>query len=576
MPKNVMKLLKSSHEHQQNDFDLSHRHLMTANFGELIPSTCIETVPGDYIEMRVSDLLRAIPMVTSPFMRVKQHFDCWFVPYNSLWSNFESFITQKYEPKHSGFNTGFKVAPYVNKYDLFSATNAANVYDVVGRSYSAGAHKLLNYLGYGRNDVSGSAANHPSVNLWRLAAYNKIWYEEYRQEYYDSGIRLMTASMFQDQVINPAVIFNFDDLTADSVSSANLQQSNVVDTNSLYFYARLREMTQMRYRCWKKDLFTGIMPSNQFGNVSTVDISNFRFSPFATSGEWNYLFIDGSSNLYAEGVTQGNSPVRGSSNVHPTSVSSNFDILALRKSEAIQIWRERALTAGNRVSDNLRSHYGDDVSYNEHRCTFLGSVDAPLNISDVNSTAQIGTGANQGLADVAGKGLSSMDDSVFKFKSKQFGVIMVMFSLLPEAEYNADGIDRLNQLIEPEDYFIPEYQDLGLEGVSSDNFYSTQLGISRVVGYAPRYFGYKQKLDKVFGTFQTGQPFAPWASPKYDVSAALGSPSASMPLSLLYVNPKIFDVNFAVSVDNSDQVICDFYFDVNAKRRMSISGLPNY
>lgn len=545
---------------------------MTANFGELIPSTCIETVPGDYIEMRVSDLLRAIPMVTSPFMRVKQHFDCWFVPYNSLWSNFESFITQKYEPKHSGFNTGFMVAPYVNKYDLFSATNAANVYDVVGRSYSVGAHKLLNYLGYGRNDVSGSAVNHPSVNLWRLAAYNKIWYEEYRQEYYDSGIRLMTASMFQDQVINPAVIFNFDDLTADSVSSANLQLSNVVDNNSIYFYARLREMTQMRYRCWKKDLFTGIMPSNQFGSVSTVDFDSLVYTNLPSNVSNSYvnaeIFRTG-ENLLAirqEGATAGTNLV----------TYNSFDILALRKSEAIQIWRERALTAGNRVSDNLRSHYGDDVAYNEHRCTFLGSVDAPLNISDVNSTAQIGTGANQGLADVAGKGLSSMDDSVFKFKSKQFGVIMVMFSLLPEAEYNADGIDRLNQLIEPEDYFIPEYQDLGLEGVSSDNFYSTQLGISRVVGYAPRYFGYKQKLDKVFGTFQTGQQFAPWASPKYDVSAALGSPSASMPLSLLYVNPKIFDVNFAVSVDNSDQVICDFYFDVNAKRRMSISGLPNY
>ena len=90
-----MKLLKRSANHARNDFDLSHRHVFTANFGEILPATQIETVPGDYIEMRASDLLRLIPMVTSPFLRAKQHIDVWWTPYEYLWDGFEPFITQK-------------------------------------------------------------------------------------------------------------------------------------------------------------------------------------------------------------------------------------------------------------------------------------------------------------------------------------------------------------------------------------------------------------------------------------------------------------------------------------------------
>ena len=82
MAKNVMKQLKPSANLGRNAFDLSHRNVFTANFGELLPCCCIETVPSeDYIEIKPSDLVRAMPLVTSPFLRAKQHIDFWFVPY---------------------------------------------------------------------------------------------------------------------------------------------------------------------------------------------------------------------------------------------------------------------------------------------------------------------------------------------------------------------------------------------------------------------------------------------------------------------------------------------------------------
>lgn len=549
MPKNVMKLLKPSPHRARNDFDLSHRHVYTANFGELLPSTCIETVPGDHIVMHASNLLRAIPLVTSPFLRAKQHIDLWFVPYRDLWHNFDQFMVKRDQPVSSALlRSAF--CPHAKLVDLWTLSNNPSFTDVVGRPLPIGAAKILNLLGYGDNYTQTSS---PKVNLFRLAAYNYIWYNEYRQKYYDDGSRLLSSGT------NVAGLFNFDDLDCSTEASAELSSR----ASSGYF---VRAMCQMRYRTWKKDLFTGLMPSTQFGSVSTVYSSNVRVQTLAnisTSSDELKGYRDANDLVIRQGTSTNGSKL----------VVRDLDVLSLRRSEAVQIWRENALRAGNRVSDNMRAHYGVESDFRDHRPTYLGSVSAPLNIGDVMTTANSSTGVNNSVGDIAGKGLSSLDDKVFAFDSKDFGVIMAIHSILPEAEYNASGIDRCNQLLESEDFFIPEYENLGLEAVASSTFVATPPNISLVIGYAPRYYAYKTKLDKCFGSFMTGGINAPWCTPKYDVSAALLSPNV-MPLECLYVNPELFDVNFSVAVSVQDQFLCDVYYDVDAVRPMSVVGLP--
>lgn len=595
-----MKLLKRTANHARNAFDMSHRHLVIANFGELLPITCLEVVPDDYVELSVADLLRAAPMVTSPFLRAKQHIDVYYVPYCDIWSQFEAFMTKRSEPKHANMYGQFAV-PHINLYNLQKVIENTDTTadDVVGMDFIRGAHKITDLLGYGRVDVSGSVSTHPSVNLWRLAAYNKIWYEHYRQQYYDSGLRFLSDNDFVNGVSNPAVIFNFDDLLCTSIQNSDLYAAaanTVIDQQTTANDLRIREMTQMRYRLWKKDLFTGLMPSTQFGNVSSISLSG------AGSLSDFYLYSNSNTASVALGIHNPSKQVAATSTTVAvsqqtindttfhvtdvnrqrvslaTSASGVLNILDLRKSEALQIWREAALTAGNRIADNMRSHYGSEAEYAMHESQLIGSVSAPLNISDVNATAQTtqtpASTVNTSLGDVAGKGISTIDDKVIKFKAKKFGVILVMFSLLPEAEYQSDGIDRMNQLLEQEDYFVPEYMDLGFEAVSSLDFYNMPTTAAKVVGYAPRYIGYKQKLDKCFSGFKSNDPFAPWASPKTDVAQAMASTDGVMPLQCLYVNPDLFNRNFVVGTSSSAQFICDFFFDCTKVSPMSVSSLP--
>ena len=635
MPKNVMKLLKPSPHRARNDFDLSHRHVFDANFGELLPATCIETVPGDNITLHASDLLRAIPFVTSPFLRAKQHLDVWFVPYHDLWHQFDAFITKKREPVSAAFKSA-DYCPHMSQYDLYNAINTAasapnNFKDIQGRSLTDRSYYLLELLGYG--DVKshhGTSADSFSVNPFRLAAYNYIWYNEYRQQYYDDGTRLLVNT---GSTPNAAQLFNFDDLTCDSVANS------LIHDTSLY-KQRLAAMSQMRYRCWKKDLYTGVMPSTQFGNVSAISVLNsgsISFSaPVSISGDTSmdlnrhgvYKYVSGSpvqlteeeyANMFNDQV--GSSPVPYSPNAiattqengvifngqsgvefdkhstpptfdlhkHSFSTTStasgsvsfaggSFDVLALRKAEAVQIWRENALRAGNHIKDNMIAHYGVASDFNDHRPTYLGSVSAPLNIGDIAATANSSTGVNDTVGDIAGKGLSSLSEKVFKFHAKDFGVIMVMFSMLPEAEYDATGIERTNQLLEAEDFFVPEYENLGLEAISTINIAPRSSGTASsatLLGYGPRYFGYKTKVDKVFGSFVGNGIFRAWSSQRSDVAINIGNMSSlAMPLGLLYVNPAIFDANFNVGIANSPQFLCDIYFDVDAVRPMSVIGLP--
>lgn len=566
MAKNVMKQLKPSANLGRNAIDLSHRNVFTANFGELLPCCCIETVPSDdYLEIKPADLVRAMPLVTSPFLRAKQHIDFWFVPYSALWSRFNEFMVDKSEPASSAFNER-NFLPWLSLTDLYTYAGASSVTDIVGRPLGVGAEKLLNLLGYScPAGYLQSTRESYNVNLFRLAAYNFIWYKEYRQKYYDDGTFGLSVGE------SPASLWNFDDVSCASQATAEISYGRTA--------TQMQAMLQMRYRLWKKDLFTGLMPAQQYGNVSTLSADNIQkvLNVVGYSGQV-FKNMNGTDPLMS-----GSGSNVGNLSLAAGTVRTITSVLDLRKAEAVQIWRENALRAGNQIEDNFEAHYGSKPrSHMITHPTYIGSYDSSLNIGDVISTAQTGSGTNQTLGDIAGKGMLSLDGHTIKFKTTDFGIVMGIFSMLPEAEYNALGVDRMNQLLEREDFFIPEYQNLGLEPVSSATFYSGQItgGSLNVLGFAPRYWGYKQKFDQCFGEMmhtaaKTGI-YSHWCSPKTDVPAQVAVNGGVLPLACLYVNPALFDINFSVSLAQSEQFLVDIFNNVTAIRGMSISGMPSY
>lgn len=564
-----------------------------------MPFLNIPTVPNGKYEIKTADLIRAIPMVTSPFLRAKQHIDLWFVPYNLLWSRFNEFMVDKDEKLSSALK-GRKFCPHVHLKELLNQIDAqTTATDIVGQDFRKGAYRLLDALGYptfkyyfgeGMSDSELDKA----VNLWPLLAYNYIWYTEYRQQYYDDGSHLAVSGY-------ETYMHNVDWLEC---STADL--ADVIRNTNHGFASYVYSMCQMRYRCWKKDLFTGLLPSTQFGNLSTLaidghDVLSITGTTGGSSGR--YSVSDGTmpsslsdvslanGNLIADNAESSPAYVGHNHAIRNQDLSISYaggqyiDVLSLRKAEAVQIWRENALRAGNFLEDNFEAHYGTKPKSHLHNHpVHIGSIDAPLNIGDIDSHAQITSdGANQQLADVAGKGISSLGNGKFNFQTSDFGVILGIVSMLPETEYMSTGIKLENQKLEREDYYISEYAKLGLQAINSASFYFGGT-YDFIPGYTPRDIAYKQQLDlchmDYFNATDAQGVFRSWTSPKYDVFDALEYRATHigdvLPLSCLYVNPALFDVNFSVGVENSRQFLVNYYFDIDAIQNMPVSGMPEY
>lgn len=600
---NFFKNLKPHADLSRHGFDLSQRHVFSTSAGLIQPVLNIPCVPNDFHQIRVSDLLRAMPIQTAAFTRCKQVVDFFFVPYVQLWHRWPDFINQRQDQTSSYFNTSLPIyAPHFDLGDLIQDLVINNSqesnFDSNGFNKFVGSCRLLDLLGYCNlfpfmdrtSDIviMGSGFNtseqavnainsfsqdhlHTNYNLWPILAYNKIWSDFYRNPYWDTSVE-------------PS-LFNVDNITGVDFDSAKCSSELVA------------RMFELRYHSWKKDYFTSLLPTQQFGDVSVV---NFGLNNFVLSS----LNKSTAGNLYGKASSDGgeitSGPAAGPIRWSATSVISNttpeLSVLALRRAEALQVWKEKVLRAGYRSADNYEAHFGVRPNFeSDNHPVFLGSVSQPLTIDDVTATAQTDASYNNALGDLGGKGVSFVDSDTIEFRGSDYGVLMAMHYIIPETEYNSFGVDKDKCLLEPFDYFTPEYQNLGLEPVVSTelSMFKEQEDL-KVIGYAPRYYCYKSSYDKVHGVFCHEPLSAPgfrgvfrhWVSPldrfqNFGIALPDGSSDINIGMSNpynQYVTPSVLDSIFYNRYDGSiikDQFVVDMNFSINSVRPMSVLGLPN-
>lgn len=605
----------------RNVFDLSQRHIFSAKAGQLIPVCCVDTVPGDKFEIDLVNIARTMPLNTAAFTRMKQHFDWVFVPYRSLWSRFNEFIAQRNDPRSALYGLNTMDNPNMNPVFTPNITlQALNriagqmgvIDDMHGFKKNAGAFRLLDMLGYGDFiHTDFSQVSTVSVNLWRLLAYQKA-----------------CAQFYRDPVHNPlidAFAFNVDDVQGTSVLNSAI--------TSVRTDATIQSILELRYRPWKKDIITGSVPTMQFGSVSAVPLSqqmvgSSTIPEVGVSDEWNSYYSASNGGFYPsklKGVApdgtspasllgdvsavndgtneQGNLVVNAQATYdtyaqirtihkHPNGVAtiaagtSLFDIIALRKAEAIQKWKERTLRAGFHTDKQFEAHYGVSADEDGRWCAdFIGSYESYINIDEVLTTAnnnptQGGSDVNNSVGDIAGKGVGLTQGDKLHFETNQFGCLMCIYSCTPEADYSSYGLDQNNALIERFDYFTSEFENLGLQAIPQSIYNVFGAGATtQVIGYGPRYWNYKTALDKVHGEFNfmrdgvTPGSLYDWATPRRDLTASTALPT----LGAYYVNPHVLDSIFAVAADDSqatDQLLVNAFCEVKAIRGMSVIGLP--
>lgn len=639
MSNKIFRDIKPQTHLNRNGFDNSRLHNFTAKIGELLPVLSLETVPGGHYEINVNDLMRTIPMNNAAFIRSIQHFEFYFVPYMQLWHEWDNFYTTRK-------NRSSSMSPYQQPTFVPQVNMARLVQSILGHTYGGDDHygDLGERLGHGMNKIANllgyrgayglsmqqstviNALSELKPNAFRAAAYQKICYDYYRQPYYD----------LPDD--NSVYAFNLDD---SNVVSGEIRNETPGGLDRYPF------LFQLHYRQWKKDLFTGVLPSTQFGAVSVVSTGgdgslsrtlpvsvNIFGSPHSddilTQPEQvyvsdmspigvteaplmitndGYLSVQGNNVSLGSGDSGEHSHVVNKSSIAqsiaatgsvtvPASAAGSFDILSLVRAQAIQRWREITLRSGFRATSQYEGHFGVKPIFTEKdKCVFIDSVSSPL---QVNAVTNLSAQGDVALGDLAANGTSVVSSNKkIKFDAKDFGVIMCIYSVLPEVTYSSFNIDPMNMKSERDDFFTPEFENIGLQTVSELSLrtaYNIEAGrfLNRAMGYVPRYAEYKIGVDRNSAEFHDTSDlsgfvgsFAGWSPERSFGALTTVEDEDLLPViqkSDFYVNPLYYRdifISRPTGIDDIgdskfDTFIHQCYFDIKSVLPMSVLGLPNY
>lgn len=611
---------------RRSGFDLSKRRLFTAKVGELLPVYWRLTYPGDKFKLGVQHFTRTMPVNTAAFTRIREYYDWYWVPLRLINKNIgQALVNMTDNPvQASGLQSARQVVqdiPFANIGNVSSSISTGTIFYLLavsngsmpeigsvisnqfGFKVSACSAKLLKYLGYGSLYPAGLTSFSPYVTgLYGLTTNTEL--DEYEARAVDNNLNLLPLLAyqkiyadyfrFQQWENNEPWTYNADYYNGGnffaSLSSADLAYKYMSSSNVLTF----------RYANWKKDLFMGVMPNSQLGDIATVSVG----SQDPSNTYIQARLIDSSnddplSDALLTGTRQNNTtaPVTVNAATGPQRTASgiigirnseiqgsfSFNILQLRMSEALQRYREVAQCSDQTYRDQIQAHFGVNLSAAlSDKCMWIGGHVSNLNIDDV-----VNTNLSDGNTNIKGKGTAS-GQGFENFSCDEHGVLMCIYHAEPLLEYVRSGNSRELFYTDTTDLPFPEFDSIGMESVSilelfnSGSLFSDSTNSSFfTLGYAPRYYELKTDVDDVCGAFTTTlQQWVAPVNPSYLsdwFSNFWALNGFKINFNWFKINPSVLDNIFIQKADStwdSDQLWIAAYFDIKAVRNFDYDGMP--
>lgn len=551
---------------QRNAFDLSHSDIFSIAPGMLLPIHCQEVNPNEHFEFNPNVYVRTMPLNTAAFVRAKQHVEFFFVPMRTLCRQWNQFIvgTDYKISSISALNnyTSLGVSmdlPPVAKGLAAHVSSVTQFKNIFGLPWASDSVRLFDMLGYGVNSSNistfSSVNGSKLVNIFRFLAYQKVYYDNYRNPLYE--------------VNNPSA-YNIDQFFG-----TNKKFSSITDDV-------LRPMITLRYRNWSKDYFTCSSPqwmgADYLTQPTNVPLSIVANPAGSTGGSTVGREFEGQ--YYPSNGADITDPLSTSTGVGAyldvIGDTSTLSIANLRAAFAYDKMLRLSVAAGDGdYGSQIRAHYGFNAVHDDWKSQFIGGCTAPVNISEVLTTA---TTEQAPTGDIYGKG-ASFNQGTFSFDTREHGIIIGILSIVPEADYQSSMLDKFNTKFSREEYFQPEFADLGKQPIVSTELEllsGTDVRIDKVLGFVPRYMEYKTAVDKVHGQFASGGSLSAWSAPRNNPAIDTGADYAFTSTSLK-VDPRIFNPVVSVSYDGTektDQFIIDCTTSCRSIRPMSITGEP--
>lgn len=620
--------------------DISAKNCFTAKVGELLPVWTDFAIPNCTYRFNLEYFTRTRPVQTSAYTRIREYFDFFAVPCDLIWKSFDSAVIQMGEKaplQSKDILTNLIVKgdlPYCTLEDFSNAlyyaaghpTQLGNNVSVVKDygnifGYNRGDvnHKLLTMLDYGNVVLPTATWIGSDTNRWWNMKSALSDSSRYSQKYnVNLAVELMTLASYQKiyqdffrwsqwENADPTS-YNFDWYNGrGSLFSAGSGLSGLIPSSNDYW--KRDNLFSLRYCNWNKDKFMGILPNSQFGDLAVVDLGTMSVSgskiPVGAYDGTNDTGDFHQMQTFAQSVNTGSSSTSKSSSIFPRDSDSisvreksnlwavlgessdlnlKFSVLALRQAEALQKWKEITQSVDTNYRDQIKAHFGVNVPQSEsHMAKYIGGVARNLDISEVvNQFLPSGAGSQ---AYIYGKGVGSGQGSMTFTTGSGYYILMCIYHAMPLLDYALSGPDGQRLVTSVEDLPIPEFDNIGMESVPAvelmnSNLYSNVNSADKILGYNPRYYNWKTKIDRIHGAFTT--TLKDWVAPiddafLYSLFGGDLSTYKGVTWPFFKVNPNTLDDIFAVKVDSTwetDQLLVNCNVGCYVTRPLSADGVP--
>lgn len=590
---NLLKGHKASHDSSYEGYDLSHYVNFTSSTGHLLPVHFDLLLPGDKVS--ISTMMKTImmPMNSASPVTIREHVDYYFVPLQTLYSLFPSLLSNTNEDASSSifvsqnFKDGFPLVDIAQvKKTISNDVNLSDYFDFDNNISSA--NRLIEMFHYGMKCYHAGVMPdvNQNCNILLLQAYNAVWEYFFRDD---------TRYTFRPDRFNTDQYY--DTLTIPVVSAIDLG------------------LFSCNYRPLKKDPYTIASPSplgngkiNSFGDGSIQsyvkqwlidDFDDIRNKPMVRNGQNGSTslepFTDVSFPSSSYGFDSSDSPVLNNlDSAAGTNVKIQQSLQQHRIAQAIEKLSSIWWTSGKNYKDQMENLFGvKNVQEDWTRPIYIGSDinEIMINPEVANVSTSQGDEILTNAGDIVGHGYGENTPKFSKFEAKTHGILLAIYSCVPDAIYSADVFDFFNTYHKRNSFPNPVTDTLGEQPLFpyEVNAGTTGLVDGRIIGWLPRFHELKMKTNRAYGAFKNSLSYwLPSFNLEMQPNQIFGYRYSfyARPTLLNQIMLKEYDVELDMSAwtqqeaynypfFDSDPMLHFFRINCTKASKMSAFGIPN-
>lgn len=524
---------------RQSQFDLSYINTFTAHQGALIPCYFSYYYPGDSFQVSLESLIRVVnPPVVPLASRQRVFFHMYTMDYSQLWYYWEAMAKK-------GWSGNFEAVLPRIKAKL--ATLKPDSQDQYELNPLLARGSLADHLGFNFSDytyASGDQNIEVSLPALPFLMYQRV----YRDYYLNKNLNI------DDSVLLPEID---QDLLIKGLNPANL----TLDGSSAEADEPLNKLPfgKLRYRNYVDDYFTSALPWPMRGEVPSSDftlmgsLDGYEFplgirgqlvKPEGSSvGETLFSNLYGSasdqvsiyrdeslsapsSNVLVGGVTSTNLDNDYTVDYYNTSLGT-VSIKGLLTQPALKLlWTntliaEKLARTDGTYGQFIQTFFGTSPRHwNDHRASYHGGTFQPIVFSQVLQTAPGDTGT---VGTQYGQGISSSNGYVGQFQASDFGMCMILMSIMPDTYY-CQGWQKEHFYQTQDDLPLPERALLGMQPITQGEiFFNPRDSQSNetLFGYQNRFDELRYRQNEIHGEVANpnNNSFFPYTQARYFDSA---------------------------------------------------------